>query len=127
MEYSNRILVIDGAEDHLLICRLILEHRGFNVLPMQGIDTLDELFETIYSFRPDVIFTDQQMPGIDGEQIIRLLKKAPRFKNIPIIYISAAKRLEKLACSAGADGYLAKPFKVNELLNILTKYTGYST
>jgi CheY-like chemotaxis protein len=85
MSPSKKVLVIDDAEDHLLICKLVLEHWDYEVLPLRGIASLEELFEVVFSYSRDLIFTEQDMPGLDGEQIVRMLKRVPQFKHIPAI------------------------------------------
>ncbi len=67
--------------------------------------------------RPDVIVTDIVMPGLDGVQLVRLLRDTPSTSTIPILLTSgkAAEELRIEGFEVGADSYLAKPFSEREL------------
>lgn len=123
MAAAKKVLLIDDAPEHLLICKFVLGHRGYDVLTLHGPESLDELAETVYSFQPDIIFTDQDMPCINGEDVVRMIKQTPPFKHIPVIYFSGTEDLEELSQATGADDWLPKPLKVAAFLDILTKYT----
>ena len=122
MRCAKRILMVDDQEDHLLICKIVLELRGYEVLTFPGIGTMDYLFETVYSFRPDLIFTNHEMPGISGEKVIRMMKAIPRFHDIPIIYFSAMLNVEAMAHDSGANDWLSKPFQMEKLLAMVNRY-----
>jgi DNA-binding response OmpR family regulator len=62
------------------------------------------------------------MSGVDGRDICKQLKSKKQTKNIPIIMISANKDTEKIAKNAGADGFIAKPFEMKELLTTVGRY-----
>jgi len=127
MSADKKVLVIDDAEDHLLICKLVLEHRGYEVLTLPGVESMEQLFESVYSFQPDVIFTDHDMPGINGEDIVRMLKQVPQFSDIPIIYLSGNEKIDQLTEQSGADDFVPKPLKIPEFLSVLTRFTGGDT
>ncbi|MEP2736810.1 MAG: response regulator [Erythrobacter sp.] len=67
--------------------------------------------------RPDIMLLDQDMPGMTGSQVLRQLRNSPEFYDLPVIMFSAiaGKRDEELAMFAGANDYIRKPFKPNEL------------
>ena len=71
---------------------------------------------------PDIIVTDKIMPGIDGFEVTRRLRREPKFANTPIIILTGESELEdKLgAFEAGADDYLSKPFEHKELAARIT-------
>jgi CheY-like chemotaxis protein len=121
---AKKVLVIDEEEDHLMICKLVLEHRGYDVLGLSGFEQANQLFETVYSFRPHVIFIDEQSPGVNGQEVIGMLKQVPEFSQIPVIGILRLEGQESLGPMEGTDGHLTKPLKIADLLSILAKYTG---
>ena len=114
--------MVDDTEDHLLVCKIVLELRGFHVLTLPGMATMEDLFETGYSFRPGLIFTDYEMPCLSGEKVIRMIKATPRYHDIPIIYFSAMSNLQQLADEAGANDWLFKPFKTEELVAMANRH-----
>ncbi|MEO9463260.1 MAG: response regulator [Marinomonas sp.] len=67
--------------------------------------------------RPDIMLLDQDMPGMTGSQVLRQLRNSPDFYDLPVLMFSAiaGKRDEELALFAGAQGYIRKPFKPEEL------------
>jgi CheY-like chemotaxis protein len=71
---------------------------------------------------PHLFLLDRQLPGIDGLDICRYLKKQPNTKNIPIIMISASPSITSLAQAAGADDVIEKPFLIQELRQLIARY-----
>ncbi len=76
--------------------------------------------------RPDLVFTDVAMPGLDGFQLVAAVKARPDLAHIPVVLMTATSYAEQLAegYRQGATGYLAKPFstaalraKIDELLS----------
>jgi DNA-binding response OmpR family regulator len=115
---KKKILV---ADDDPAICdavQFMLEEEGYVVAT-----TVDG--ETIYKMEkdyPDVLLLDIWMSGQDGREICKYLKKKITTKNIPIIMVSASRDIQESANAAGADDFLAKPFKMDELLNKISKH-----
>lgn len=74
------------------------------------------LLEVVKDFMPDLIFMDHHMREMDGREATRLLKSNEATRHIPIIYFSSAEHIELLAREAGADDFLAKPFRIEQLI-----------
>ena len=115
----RKIMLVDDDVDHLSICKLVLTNRGYNVLVLWSTGVL---LEVVKDFMPDLIFMDHHMPEMDGRAATRLLKSNEATRNIPIVYFSSTEQLEKLATEAGADGFLAKPFKIEQLIAAINKF-----
>jgi CheY-like chemotaxis protein len=118
----KRILVVDDDPDHLLMCKLIFERRQFVVLAMAGCDPLDNFVEEVRMFQPDLIFIDQVMPVVCGQDAIKALRLQPDLRMIPIVYFSAHAELEELTKQVGADDFIKKPFLIDHLLTLARKY-----
>ncbi len=73
---------------------------------------------------PDLLLLDIRLSGTDGRRICRSLKSQGATQHIPIILLSAHKDLQQTAEDAGADGFLAKPFEMQDLLTLVTQYLG---
>ena len=107
-----RILVVDDEETIRDFVQLGFSHEGFEVeLAADGPAAL----EAVARRRPDLIVLDLNLPGLDGMDVCRQLR---RRGDVPIIMLTARDdvddRVEGL--EAGADDYLPKPFKFKELL-----------
>jgi CheY-like chemotaxis protein len=74
---------------------------------------LQQLNEVI----PDVIFMDVNMPGIDGLEVLRFLRRDPMTKDVPVIIVSAEGQEEskRAAIDAGANYYIVKPPTLEEI------------
>lgn len=110
------------ADDDPAICdavKFMLEEEGYIV------DTTVD-GETIYKMEkdfPDLLLLDIWMSGQDGREICKYLKKKIHTKQIPIIIVSASRDIASSAKNAGADAFLTKPFKMEDLLSLVAKYT----
>jgi CheY-like chemotaxis protein len=122
MQQPKRILLIDDDHDHLLICNLILQKRGYQVKTMDGCEKMEDLNHAVQTFVPDLIFMDHDMKGICGMDLTRMLKSHSTFARIPVIYFTSRDNIAQLAKEAGADGYFKKPFEVNGLMEITARY-----
>lgn len=71
---------------------------------------------------PDLFLLDRQLPGMDGLDICRYLKKQRATKDIPVIIISASPHITTLAQSAGADDVIEKPFLIQELRQMIANH-----
>ncbi len=109
------VLVADDSPTHRVLCRGCLEREGYEVWEATN---GDEMLARVAEEPPDVIIMDVVMPGVNGLECTRRLKADPSTHDIPIIMISA--RMDGAAIlaglEAGADEYLAKPIRRNELV-----------
>jgi len=113
MTAIQKILVIDDDQDLRESIIEILEDNNFRV---QGCDSAESALERIEEESPFLIIVDNMMPGMGGMALIPILKN--RHPEIKIIMITAFSTVDNAvsAMRAGADDYLAKPFRRNELL-----------
>lgn len=114
----NRILVCDDDPGVLEVIKIILEENKFEVITATNGKGIQKM---IAQTRPDILFLDIWMPGIDGKEITKLLKKDEQFKDMPIIIVSALNDTKDIAKEVGADGFLSKPFTIADLLGIVEK------
>jgi CheY-like chemotaxis protein len=113
---SKRIIIFDDDEDILSICSYILEEQGWEVHTFTNCNTI---VERVLDFAPDVILMDNWIPDEGGIMATQTLKKNEKSKNIPVVYFSANSDIQLLADHAGAEGYLAKPFDLEELERVI--------
>jgi len=108
----SRVLVVDDAPDIVRLARDFLAHAGFAVLVAHD---GDEALRLARTERPDLIVLDLGLPGRDGLDVTRELR---RDSSVPIIMLTArADESDKLiGLELGADDYLTKPFSGKELV-----------
>ena len=113
---STKVLYVEHDDDNLYMLKRRLERCGdFEVLAAEDSERGCKLAVTE---RPDVILLDLEMPVMDRWEPVRILKKDPRTRNIPIIGMSAyaeASEREK-AMAMGCDEFDAKPIQFESLL-----------
>ena len=115
----QKILLIEDSVDILNLMRIELGELGYDVLTAK--DALTGL-ELAYRQHPRVIVSDIKMPGMDGYEFIRQLRKTPELRSIPTIALTGfgMKRDIERALEAGYDAHVCKPVEV-EHLSILIK------
>ena len=109
------ILAVDDNADALYALEQVLIKNGFNVVTAEN---GEQAFQKARLDRPDVILLDVMMPRLDGYQVTRKLKADPELRFIPTILLTAKDSLEDIikGLDEGADGYLSKPFRPDELV-----------
>jgi two-component system phosphate regulon response regulator PhoB len=109
------VLIIDDEKDLLELVRYNLEKEGFAVVSARD---GEEGLAVAARERPDLIFLDLMLPGIDGLEVCRRLRGGGATARIPLIMLTAkegeADRVVGL--ELGADDYVTKPFSTRELL-----------
>ncbi len=109
------IVVIDDTQSILQLVSLYLKGAGHQVLTAadgtQGLRVVQEN-------HPDLIITDVMMPGMDGYELTRRLRRDPATARTPIITLTAHSELESKikAFEAGADDFIPKPFDAGEMV-----------
>lgn len=116
---AKHILIIDDDPAILDVIKIILEDKGYRTTVLA--DSLN-IFEFLDGNPPDLILLDIWMSGIDGVEITRKLKRSAKYAGIPVILISANTKGESIAKEVKANGYIAKPFEIDELLKTVEKH-----
>ena len=115
-----KFFVVDDDKDTLTLLKRLLEGAGHQVeLCESGADAL----KRIPVARPDCVITDVMMPGMDGFELTRELRRRPELAQMKIVVLSA-KTYEfdrRRAKELGADGYLSKPFTRDSLLQSIVE------
>lgn len=111
----KKILIFDDEKDILEIAELILK-KDFEIHTRNN---LEDPVKVVMQLQPDLILLDLFIPPIGGSKAVQLLKENKNTEHVKIIMFSASYDLPEISQRCGADGYLIKPFKVNQLKNFL--------
>ena len=117
-----RVLVVDDDEAILEFIGEALADEGYEVLTaLNGEEALALAVGS--NPRPDLILLDMRMPVMDGWDFARAYHDLPG-PHAPIVVITAARDAATAAEEIGAAGYLAKPFSLQELLDLVGRFAG---
>lgn len=104
----------DNDPDIIEIVSLILSGKGFQVVICTNCEDVTDKIDT---HNPDLIIMDLWIPEMGGEKATVMLKNNPTYANIPVIILSANNEIESISKRSGADGFVAKPFEIKDLIN----------
>jgi len=112
---KERILVVDDEEDILELVRFNLSKEGYQAICAE---TGERAVEMARSEIPDLIVLDLMLPGMDGLEVTKFLKKDPETQHIPIVMLTAKGEESDVVTGLelGADDYVTKPFSPKILL-----------
>jgi CheY-like chemotaxis protein len=119
---GEKVLICDDDPDILEVTKTILTIRGYDVETYMN---TDDLLSKVKALQPSVILMDLWIPDIGGEKVTQQLKADPATSHIPVIIFSANNDIEKVAASAGANGFLRKPFEIAELERIISVHASH--
>ncbi len=109
---AKRIIICDDDEGILEVLDLYLELEGYVVFTVAN-STL--LIEQIEMHSPDLLLLDLWMPLLSGDQVISLIRENGKIMDLPIIVLSASVDGATIANENGANGFIAKPFDLDDI------------
>ena len=119
----KKILVVDDEPNIVKMVESRLKANGYEVIiAYDG----QEAIEKVKSDMPDLIVLDLMLPKIDGYKVFGVLKQDEKYKNIPIVMLTARAGYEdiKRGMELGTIAYVTKPFKAEVLLGIIAGAVG---
>jgi len=117
---AKKILIVDDSVSIRDVVNYTLSTKGHDVLV--GIDGQDAL-KHLDGQHIDLVITDLYMPNMDGISLIKEIRKNENYKRTPILFLTTESQQEKKmeAKSAGATGWIVKPFIPENLIAIINK------
>jgi CheY-like chemotaxis protein len=115
--HHSTVLVVDDDTSILDTVSSILSGEGYDVV---SASTGEEALAAVARTRPALILLDMRMPVMDGWAVARALRE--RGIKVPIVVMTAAESAKRWADEVGAEGYLAKPFGLDELLATVERF-----
>lgn len=122
MESSKTILIIDDSNTSLTLLEWSLEKAGFNTVLALSVSEAQKI---IKKTKPDMILLDLMMPNVSGYDFLKM-RSEMNINKIPIIIVSAYDSNDsvKQAQDLGANEFISKPFKIEQIVNVAKKYLG---
>jgi CheY-like chemotaxis protein len=114
---SITCLVVEDEPAVRRLVSIVLEELGCRVLTAPDAEAALELLATA---RPDLVLADVRLPGMDGIELARRLKRAPHLARVPVLLMSACGEPPH----HDGDGFLPKPFDLEQLTDFLARYLG---
>lgn len=116
-----KILVVDDRPENLNVVNNLLKAVGFTTeIANDGLEAVKKFEE----WKPDLILMDLRMPVLDGYEATRMIKFSERGKNTPVIALTASAFDEEKtrAKAVGVEGYIRKPFREEELFDMIANF-----
>ncbi|HEY69390.1 MAG TPA: response regulator [Anaerolineae bacterium] len=120
---SKLVLIIEDEESNIdvlvSILDLMLNHTNV-IIARDG----SEGIHMAYEHEPDLILMDMSLPKLDGWEATRTLKSNPRFKDVPILALTAHAMIgdREKVFEAGCNDYFTKPIEVDEFVRFIQSY-----
>ncbi len=116
-----KVMVVDDAVSELKLMESILRSAGHQVSCYPGGEQLEQ---RIADERPDVLLLDIVMPNRNGYDVLRGVRKDPRTKDTPVVFVSSKNQESDQVWGKrqGAADYLPKPFTAEQLLTMVRQF-----
>jgi len=115
LESSASALVAEDDDQMAEVLRFILEREGYSVRLAPDGRTAQRLIDSAPA--PAIVLLDVMLPHVDGYELLARLRGSESWRGVPVIIVSARSQEQDIVrgLEAGADDYIAKPFKPDEL------------
>ena len=116
----HSILAVDDSPSMRKMVAFTLSGAGYNVV--EAVDG-EDAYAKAQTHAIDLVLADQNMPRLDGLGLTRRLREDPKFKTIPILILTteSSDLMKQAGRSAGATGWLVKPFDPTRLIEVIQK------
>jgi DNA-binding response OmpR family regulator len=117
----KKILAVDDDSSALRALRAILTQKGYEVAIAQS---GEEALERLDDGSPDLVILDVAMPGLSGFETCRRIRQDTRYRDTPVIFLTAKSLLSDMAegLDAGSDLYLVKPVMASKLVALVAMF-----
>ncbi len=118
---KRTVLIVDDAPSMRKLISLTLTRGGYEAIEAAG---GAEAMEKIVDIDVDMVITDLNMPDMDGIELIKKLRSLHEFRFKPIVMLTteSQKQMIEKGRKAGANGWIIKPFRTEQLVEIVKKF-----
>lgn len=120
---AKTVLTVDDSASIRQMVSFTLKSAGYEVAEaVDGMDGLDKARSKSFN----LVLTDQNMPKMDGLSLIKSLRGLPAYRAVPILMLTteSSDAMKQQGRSAGATGWLVKPFDPQKLIEVVKKVIG---
>src|SRR3954451_22480915 len=119
---TTRILAVEDDDDIAEFLRAYFRASGYDLVRIDPLSA-KEVVDAVDEHEPDLVLLDYRLRGFSGHEAYRLLRAQDRFAFVPVIVVTADEgaRAESAATASGLDGFVAKPFNVNSLKEVVAE------
>lgn len=116
-----RLLIVDDDEEMLQMLNLALRESYEVTAAVDGMEAIQRIVE----YEPDLMLLDIMLPKMNGYQLLQSIRRNMSYKNLPVIVVSAksSQRDQEYALRLGANQFLAKPYRIDQLLKTIESFT----
>ena len=121
----KRILVVDDEPSATALLELYLEKSAVYEVKVENTPT--RVLAVAEQFGPDLIFLDVDMAGMDGGELASRFRSSPRFKGVPVVFLTAMVTKEEVSAGGGMVGgqpFLAKPVSRRDVIDCAAAHLG---
>lgn len=118
-----KVLLVDDVDLFLELERSYLEGCGYDLITASS---GEEALSRLDKVAPDILLLDFYMPGINGDDVCRTIRRNPRWHKLPVLMVTAAGKVEEIqrCLAAGCDDYITKPVNKLELREKVARLLG---
>jgi CheY-like chemotaxis protein len=118
---NKTVLIIEDDDLNMKLVKTLLQIGKYRILEAKEAKTGIQMTR---EHHPDLILMDLQLPGMDGLEATRTIKKDTKIMNIPIVALTAHAMQgdEEKVMAAGCQGYIPKPIDTKSFLNNINQY-----
>ena len=113
------VLVIDDEKAYTKVMAMVLGEYGFDSFPA---NSAKDAWELLGRVTPDLVLLDVMMPEIDGITFLGELRANAELRAVPVLVVTAYTETREKAVSAGASGFLRKPFSAQQLRDSIGEF-----
>ncbi len=119
---AKTIMIVDDSATMLMLLEQVLSQAGLGTVAASSAEEALSALEG--GVKPDMVITDLNMGGMSGIQLVREIRKIPGHQFMPIVLLSTESEQTKRndAKSAGATGWMVKPFQPQSLLRVVKQF-----
>ena len=123
---KRKVLLVDDEVAFTRMTKMNLDRTGNYETHIVNDST--QAVAAVKKIKPDIIFLDVMMPGLDGGEVASILREDPDLSCIPIVFLTAIVSKEEIAQDGGSqiggNEFLAKPIKIHEMIETIERMLG---